>query len=149
MIDARSLVCYNGAMRGKVDQAAADGGGKGGSEPRLLRGEVLFDAPPPDLAAATIHVRVEDTSLADAESRVVAEQVLRQPPPELEAGEGIPFVLRVPEIDPRASYSVSVHVAFHDTDRIRTGDYINMESHPVLTHGYPDRVGVRVRRVGG
>jgi uncharacterized lipoprotein YbaY len=114
----------------------------------LISGKVVFDPMPEDFSEAVIYVRLEDTSLADAPSRVVAEHVLTDVPARVTADGAIPFTLYVQQPDPRANYSVSVHVSMHGKGKtIRQGDYMNTESHPVLTFGYPANVLVRVQRV--
>ena len=53
----------------------------------------------------------------------------------------------VKKIDLQASYSIRVHISFHRDRQIHAGDYISTETYPVLTHGFGDRVSVRVIRV--
>jgi uncharacterized lipoprotein YbaY len=117
-------------------------------EGSLISGKIVFDTMPENFSEAEIYVRLEDTSLADAPSRVVAEQVLTDVPARVTAEGAIPFTLYIQQSDPRANYSVSVHVSMHGKGKtIRHGDYTNTASHPVLTFGYPARVLVRVQRV--
>lgn len=115
------------------------------SNPTLVTGEIIFpDSGPP--AVATIYLRVEDVSLADAPSRTVAEDVRRDvqaPPP----GGRLAFSLAVPAVDPRARYSVRVHVDLDGDGRVSRGDLISTQSHPVLTHGAPDHMLVPLTRV--
>jgi uncharacterized lipoprotein YbaY len=117
-------------------------------EEPLVRGKIVFDPVPEDLSEATVYVRLEDTSLADAPSRVVAEQVLTHVPTRVTTEGTVPFALYGQQPDPRVNYSVSVHVDTHGSGRtIRQGDYINTESYPVLTFGYPTCISMRVQRV--
>jgi uncharacterized lipoprotein YbaY len=120
--------------------------GKTMEEP-LVRGKIVFDPEPEDLSRAKIYIRLADTSLADAPSRVVSEQVLMELPPAGTAKGHLSFALHGALPDPRASYSVSVHVDMQNDGKISQGDYINMQSYPVLTYGYPDRITLLVRRV--
>ena len=106
----------------------------------LVCGEIVFDSPPGSLSGATIWIRLEDTSLADAPAEVVSERVLTDLPARLAVDERIPFSLCGPEPDPTASYSLNVHVDLQGQGKINPGDYINMASYPVLTFGYPDYV---------
>ena len=46
-----------------------------------------------------------------------------------------------------ASDNIRVHIDVDRDGRVSRGDYITMESYPVLTWGHPDRVTVRVREV--
>lgn len=112
--------------------------------PRRVTGEVLvpMDLPP----GATLHVRVEDVSRADAASVLIAEQVTVLARP-LVAGQRIPFECTIPDVDLRARYSVRVHVDRDGTGVVKQGDLISTQSHPALTHGAPDRVEVAVVQV--
>ena len=107
----------------------------------LVTGEILLPAP---LSGATVAVRLQDVSMADARALVVAEQVIRGA-----EGDRIPFKLYgTPPDDERARYVVAVHIRMHRGSDVRPGDYITTQSYPVLQHGYPDHVTVRVQRVG-
>lgn len=46
----------------------------------------------------------------------------------------------------RGVYAVNVHVDVDNNSNINSGDFINMESCPVISHGYPkDNVSVHVK----
>jgi uncharacterized lipoprotein YbaY len=113
----------------------------------LVYGETVFDPVPTDLSGAKVYIRLEDTSLANGPSGVVSEQVLTDVPLQVTAKGSLPFTLYSEQPDPRIRYSVSVHVDMQGNGRISHGDYINTESYPVLTYGYPNRITLRVRRV--
>ncbi len=117
------------------------------SDKTLVTGEVVFEADTPPFADAVVTVRLEDVSLIDAPSKVVAEQVIRNVSC---SGGGLPFELKgaLPD-DDRARYTVSAHVSLGGGRDVQQGDYITMQSYPVLTHGNPDRVTVQVKLVGG
>ncbi|MBL8145990.1 MAG: hypothetical protein JNL34_06370, partial [Anaerolineae bacterium] len=44
-------------------------------------------------------------------------------------------------------YSVRAHIATSGSGEVERGDYITMQSYPVLTRGYGNRVTLAVRRV--
>lgn len=113
----------------------------------LVRGEIVFEPPVEDLSGAAIYIRLEQTSLADLPARLVRQEIMENLPAHIAPGAAIPFELSGPPPDPRERYTLQVHVDLHRSGRIQAGDYINMESYPVLTFGYPDRVVIRVRRV--
>jgi hypothetical protein len=51
-------------------------------------------------------------------------------------------------IDSRRLYAVSVHIDVDNNGKINSGDFISMESYPVITDRYPkDNVIVHVRQV--
>ena len=109
---------------------------------RMVTGEVVF--PESDQAgSAVVYVRVEETSMADAPSRLVGEAVL---PVELPR-RSVTFAVPVPMLDDRADYSVRVHVDRDNDGRVSPGDFVSTMFHPVLTHGHGDTVIVPVSRV--
>jgi hypothetical protein len=105
---------------------------------------------PDDLRALPEHaqarVTVEDVTLADASSVVIAERVLD----DLAVDQPAVAEVEVGEVDPRANLVVRVHVtgAGRQTREVEVGDLVSTQSHPVLTHGHGDSVVVRPRVVG-
>jgi hypothetical protein len=78
----------------------------------------------------------------DAEASVVAEQVI--PGAALDAAAGVPFDLRAGAVDPSRDYAVQAHLETGRGETVSPGDYLSMQSYPVLTHGAPARVTVEV-----
>jgi hypothetical protein len=105
---------------------------------------------PDDLRALPKHaqarVTVEDVTLADASSVVIAERVLD----DLAVDQPAVAEVEVGEVDPKADLIVRVHVtdAGRPTRDVEAGDLVSTQSHPVLTHGHGDSVVVRPRVVG-
>jgi hypothetical protein len=105
---------------------------------------------PDDLRALPEHaqarVTVEDVTLADASSVVIAERVLD----DLAVDQPAVAEVEVGEVDPKANLIVRVHVtdAGRPTRDVEAGDLVSTQSHPVLTHGHGDSVVVRPRVVG-
>ena len=95
----------------------------------------------PAAPRAKTYIRLLDVSYADEPARVVAEQTLAG------ARDGVRFALRPGAFDPQASYTVAAHVDLAGDGQVSKGDFISMESYPVLTRGYPHTVEVTVRRV--
>ena len=91
--------------------------------------------------ASTNALRVLDVTLADAPSKTIAEQTISV------TGPGpIPFAIDVSNIEMNASYTVQVHIDV-DADRtVSDGDFLTVESYPVLTHGHGSVVEVTARR---
>ena len=116
------------------------------SEP-LVSGEILLGEEVQSFSSATIYVRLEDVSRVDAVATTVAEQVLRHVSHQAGHQSQVAIALRGTTADARARYAVRVHVDVDGDGHVSRGDYISMESYPVLTFGYPDRVTVRVREV--
>ncbi len=113
----------------------------------LVEGEIKFEEAPP-FSGATMYVRLEDVSVADAPARVVAEDTRRGVSFDPRAGESLKFAIEGAEPDPKASYSVRAHIDIDGDGQVSRGDFISMQSYPVLTFGYPRQVSVLVRRVG-
>ncbi|MBN1148526.1 MAG: hypothetical protein JXA78_14805 [Anaerolineales bacterium] len=113
----------------------------------LVRGEIVFDPPPLDLAGAKAFIRLEQTSLADMPSQVICEQILCDLAAKMVEGRKLPFAMYGSLVNPRERYTLSVHIDLQGDGSIRAGDYINMQSYPVLTFGYPTQVVVEVHQV--
>lgn len=117
------------------------------SETPLVTGEILLGGVQRAFTGATVHVQLEDVSYADAPSRVVAEQVI----PDVSHEPGTEHILRfafhgdVP--DEQGRYIVTVHLDLQGQGRVTRGDYLTVESYPVLTHGNPDQIFVHLKEV--
>jgi hypothetical protein len=118
------------------------------AEEPLVRGTIEFPPETPSFSGATVYVRLEEVGRADALATPVAEAALQEVSYQAGSEESLAFALPGRISDRQGSYSVRVHVDLDGDGMISRGDYISMESYPVLTHGYPDEVAVRVRRVG-
>lgn len=94
-------------------------------------------------SGALLRMKIEDVSAADRRSTTIAQET-KPLDHDHEA------VIKVPAglVEDRASYSLFVHVDENGSGQIESGDFISPEVHPVLTHGAPDRVDVRLVPVG-
>ena len=112
----------------------------------LVRGSILF---PPDLRPfrdATVRVRLEDVSRADAPATLIQEHV--QENVSLETGPArLAFELHGSLPDPRAEYAVRVHVDLDGDGQITREDYISTSHYPVPASGGPTSMDITVRRV--
>jgi uncharacterized lipoprotein YbaY len=113
----------------------------------VVRGEIVFDEPPDLPAGAVIKVTLRDAGLADAPSRVVAEQVMEGDVQEWSRLGRVKFAVPFETPDERVSYALSVHVDAGRTGRFNKGDYINMQSYPVSAAEPPDDLSVVVKRI--
>lgn len=111
--------------------------------------EITLESGAPQFSQATVHVRLEEVGALDAAVRVVAEEVhcAARFLAEADALYHDHAALSIEELDPGASYGVQVHIDVDGDGEMSTGDFITMESYPVLTFGYPNRVAVVVRRI--
>ena len=115
--------------------------------PILVIGQILFSEELSSFSGATGNVYLEDVSSLDAPSKIVAKQVIPDISHEMGTENRVEFALKGEIADIRASYSIRVHLSLHGDEQIHCGDYITMESYPVLTFGYPNQVSVRVQEV--
>jgi hypothetical protein len=113
----------------------------------LLDGEIMFEEGSPSFARATVHIFIEDTTLADAPARMVVHHVIENVSADMVRNERLTFALDGNISDTRALYTVRVLVDLDGDARISHGDYASVASYPVLTRGYPSRVVIYVRRV--
>lgn len=117
------------------------------NDEQLVSGELVFGEGNEGFSEATAYVRLEEVSRADAPSRVVAEQVTHHVSYKPGQPGKLVFNLRGLVLDEHARYTVSAHLDVDGDGQISRGDYISMESFPVLTQGYPSVVIVRLRKV--
>lgn len=113
-----------------------------GSQARLVSGRAVLSCPLPE-GAHLLRVVVEDVSRADAASVPAGRVVLPVSGP-LPAGTMLPFEIPVGVTDPAARYSVRAHLDLSGNGRIEPGDLVSTQSYPVLTHGAPEGVEVRL-----
>jgi uncharacterized lipoprotein YbaY len=112
----------------------------------LVKGTIIFDDDDEPPAGATVYVRLEDVSRADAPATVVAEEVIREARPGPQAG-WLAFTLHGGPLDPRRRYGVRVHVDVDGDGAVGVGDYVSTASHPVWADRVPMRLSVAVRRI--
>lgn len=114
---------------------------------RIVHGEIELPSDAPAFTPAKVVVELEDVSRADAPSHVVKR--LQLATGAVRGGDTISFALEVPAgaLNERNLYTVRVHVDVSGSGEVEHGDYITVQSYPVLTRGYGDKVRVAVRRV--
>lgn len=116
-----------------------------------LDGVVLLGEGLPSFADASLNVRIEEVSEADAPARVVARQTVLAVSHEQGVCDVVRFALGpLAFYDQEAAYVVRAHIALAGDSEIRSpepGDFITMESYPVLTFGNPNWIAVRVNEV--
>jgi uncharacterized lipoprotein YbaY len=114
---------------------------------RLVNGEIVFGEGDKAFSEATAYVWLEEASRADAPSHVVAEQTIRHVAYQPGQPGRLAFDLHGPAADEHIRYVVRAHLDVDSDGEVSRGDYISMESYPVLTFGYPRHVTVRLRKV--
>lgn len=115
--------------------------------PPIVTGSILFSPELSSFSGARANVYLEDVSLVDAPAQMITKQVIPNISHQKGTENQIEFALFGEIPNPRARYSIRVQVTLHGDDSIHRGDYITMESYPVLTFGYPNQVSVLVQEV--
>jgi hypothetical protein len=113
----------------------------------LVTGEIHITADRVLPARSVAYVRLLDTTVIDGASITVAEANLPDIACKVSQGNPIRFELYGEAPNPHASYTVSVHIDTDNNGRISVGDYITMQSYPVITYGNPHHVIVEVKKV--
>jgi uncharacterized lipoprotein YbaY len=112
----------------------------------IVKGEIVFDNSLNFSPKSTIYVRLEDVTMIDSHSEVISEQIIRGANHQDNSNSKINFEIQGMICD-KHSYIVSVHADLDGDGNISKGDFINMQSYPVLTHGYPNYVSVSVKEI--
>jgi uncharacterized lipoprotein YbaY len=94
----------------------------------------------------TVYIRLEDTSEEDAPSKILAQKILKNIIIDSTANT-IPFTFNMENPDKRVRYTVSVFIDVNKNGKPDRGDYINMESYPVLTFGSPNYIEIKVKQI--
>lgn len=117
------------------------------SDTRLVRGEIMLPHDVTPFTPAHVLIELEDISRADAPSQVMARLLLA--PRELREDDLIPFTIEVTAsaLNEQHLYSIRVHIDASGSGQVERGDYITVQSYPVLTRGYGDNVRVAVCQV--
>ena len=113
----------------------------------LVEGKIIFDRLAKSFSHCTVYIYLEDVSMADAPSRVIFEQVIADVDLVATQDPAIEFVLYGKITDYNASYAIRVHADIDRDGKLSKGDFINMESYHVLTHGYPKNIIIHVRQI--
>jgi hypothetical protein len=113
----------------------------------LVKGEITFEEDAPPFTGATMYVYLEDITFADITSEVIADYVERDVTFDPKTTKGLSFAIAGKAPDPRASYAVRVHIDIDGDGEVSHGDFISMQSYPVITFGYPREVSILVRQV--
>ena len=113
----------------------------------LVSGKIPFHEEIHSFSDATLFVYLEDVSLQDAPSKIVARQVISNISHTRGTSSCLEFGLSGEQIKARAHYSVRVHLSLHGHAEIQLGDLITMQSYPVITFGNPNFVSVDVHEV--
>ena len=100
-----------------------------------------------------IVVQLEDVTAADTSSKMITRQTIERLdfPHHGSSNRNkpftIPFELFFEIRDKQRRYAISVDADMDGDGKVSSGDYINMQSYPVITQGYPTHISVKVGRI--
>lgn len=136
---------YNGG-EGNTEEAN-DTSGDEVSESNILQGMIIFDEPVESFSNATVFLEVEDVSLQDVESTLIAEDTIEDISLDANDPEPVPYMISYPELDERMSYSLSVHVDVDGDGTLSSGDYYSPWNNPVPTEPGTHELDVHVELI--
>jgi uncharacterized lipoprotein YbaY len=111
---------------------------------RIVEGVIQIDRRTP-LFRATIHLKIEDASRADAPSITVADKELKDI---AIGGESPPINFSIQfKPERQKQYELFVHIDVDGDGKISIGDYINMISYPISSFAFPLSFNVVVRKL--
>src|SRR5215207_9446236 len=90
-----------------------------------IRGTVDFLGVKDPVSDATVHIRLQDTSRADALATTVAEQVIDHVDI-VPDGQPLPFTLQMPANE-NSRYVVRVHADVTGDGKVSRGDYVSTQ----------------------
>src|SRR5687767_5695803 len=113
----------------------------------LIKGDITFDGTVRPFTGATLYVHLDDITGADIASRSVAIYVERDVSFDPKVAKALPFAIASKAPDPEATYVVRAHVDIDGDGEVSQGDFISMQSYPVITFGHPREISIVVRQV--
>ena len=114
----------------------------------VVRGKIRFQGHFGPARAVDLVISLVDTTYADAAAVPVAVLHTDLADWEITESEGLNFEIQADQLDPLNRYEIMVHLDFNCTGEIKEGDFINMQSYPVLTQGHPSEVKIKAIQIG-
>jgi len=114
-----------------------------------VEGKIRFEENAAAFSGAIMYVNLERVTYADAASETIASYIRQEMSfdPQNKDSDILTFKLEVSDINPQDDYAIRAHIDLDRDGKISRGDYINMQSYPVLTRGHPREVLILVRQV--
>lgn len=113
----------------------------------IIKGEITFEKDAPSFTGATLHVYLENISFIDAASEVVADYIEWNINFNPNTSNSIPFEIVYKNLDPGDRFAIRVHIDVDKDGKVSKGDFINVQSYPVITFGYPKEITVIVKQI--
>jgi uncharacterized lipoprotein YbaY len=112
-----------------------------------IDGDIYFKEVTTAFTGATIIVRIEDVSRADASSVVIAEQRIVNVSRSPGERDPVPFSIEYQASGDPANYSLRAHVDVDANGEVLPGDYVSTQSYPLAGIAPPARLAVEVNPV--
>jgi uncharacterized lipoprotein YbaY len=113
----------------------------------IVKGRIIIDSDIKSFSGATIFVRLKDATFADTYSKLVSEQIIKNVNYDIRTPNQFDFELYAENLDDKADYIIEVHIDVDGNGIVSSGDFINMESYPVISHGFPRDVSIKVKEL--
>ncbi|MEO5650029.1 MAG: YbaY family lipoprotein [Ginsengibacter sp.] len=113
----------------------------------VINGKITFEEKASSFIGATLHVYLEDVSMADAASVIVGRYVEKKVNFNGETSGFLSFKINYKDLDSGNRYEIRVHIDVNGDGGVSKGDYINVQSYPVITQGYPTDISIRLQQV--
>ena len=114
---------------------------------QLVKGKITFEEIAPPFTGATMSVSLESITAPVIASKAVADYVERDVAFNPKTSSDLLFAIAGNRPDPRASYAVRVHIDIDGDGKVSRGDFISMQSYPMITFGHPRELSLLVRQV--
>ena len=115
-----------------------------------LTGEVVIPPEVTSFADATLHVTIRDVSLADRAAEPIAQTSVAAVAHRRGRETRVPIRVGLDAalVEERAHYAAQVWLDIGSTGARSETDLFSDEAYPVLTHGWPSDVQIRLRARG-
>jgi uncharacterized lipoprotein YbaY len=117
------------------------------SEQNRIQGTIIFDEPVESFSNATIYLKVEDVSLQDVSSIVVAEDIIVSVSQNAGDIHPVSYSINYPQLEERMTYSLSAHVDVDGDGSLSNGDYYSTWHNPVPTESGVHELDVHVEMI--
>ena len=112
-----------------------------------VKGRIIIDSNSKSFSGATIFIRLKDASFADTYSKLISEQIINNVNYDTKSSNQYYFELAAENLDDNAYYIIQVHIDVDGNGIVNSGDFINMETNPVINRGFPKDVIIHVKQL--
>jgi len=113
----------------------------------IIKGKLKFEDRDISFTNATMHVYLENVSVVDVSSEIIVHYERKNVNFPNKKSRTLSFEITCRDLDERANYAIRVHIDINRDGKVSKGDFINMQSYPVITFGYPRQISILVRQV--